>query len=406
MSRENKKTVLAKAALEAGDESAVGVVSDLIQEALNVEASDIHLEPKKENLRVRLRVDGVLRDLPTYSSSLLPLVLSRVKIMAGMDIAEKRTPQDGNINLTINDRTVNIRASSMPTIFGEKIVLRLLSVERVVRPVDDLGFSSDNRDRYLSFLNNASGMILITGPTGCGKTTALYSTLSYINTPEKNIITVEDPVEYRLEDIVQIQVNNKINLSFANALRSVLRQDPDVIMVGEIRDNETAGIATRAALTGHLVFSTLHTNDAPRAVTRILDMEVEPYLLTSCLVGVVAQRLVRLNCPFCTETYKPPGEELAFYLQATGCKSLPDFKRGKGCPQCGHTGFKGRTAVHEVMPIDDTIRNIIRRSGDTEKIRHRAHSLGMTTLAGDGLQRAAEGLTTIKEVFARAYSTF
>jgi type IV pilus assembly protein PilB len=386
----------------------VEMVNSLIETAVSRDASDIHLEPRENELRVRLRIDGVLRDSAPYSPEVAPLVISRLKILAGMDIAERRLPQDGNLQMDVNQERVNIRLSTLPTIYGEKLVLRLLRHDKIVMPLESLGFTEENYRRYMDFLNNAYGMILVTGPTGCGKTTTLYSTLHAVNSAEKNIITVEDPVEYRINGINQVQVNNKIKLTFARTLRTILRQDPNIVMVGEIRDGETAEIATRAALTGHLVFSTLHTNDAPRAVTRLLDMGVERFLLTSSLVGVVAQRLVRLNCTNCLEPYSPEEEELAFYQKlAESCGSGDvSFKRGRGCEKCDYTGFRGRTAIHEVMPVDETMRRLIMHSEDTEEIRRHAVSQGMQTLLQDGINRAVQGLTTLAEVIQVAYTVF
>jgi len=323
-----------------------------------------------------------------------------------MDIAERRLPQDGNIQVQAGEKSINIRLSTLPTIYGEKLVLRLLSSDKIIMPLEQLGFSEKNYKRYREFLTNAHGMILAVGPTGCGKTTTLYSTLHAINSPDKNIITVEDPVEYRLDGINQVQVNTKINFTFARTLRTILRQDPNIIMVGEIRDGETAEIATRAALTGHLLFSTLHTNDAPRAITRLLDMGVERYMLTSSLVGVLAQRLIRLNCRDCLETYFPGERELAFYEEKSGDKNIPSFKRGRGCEKCDFTGFKGRTAIHEVMSLDSEMRKLIMQFEDAEKIRNYAVSQGMQPMLQDGLNRAAEGLTTLKEVIRVAYTIF
>jgi type IV pilus assembly protein PilB len=385
--------------------SVVEMVNSLIETAVSRDASDIHLEPRENGLRVRLRIDGVLRDSAPYSPEVAPLVISRLKILAGMDIAERRLPQDGNLQMEVNQERVNIRLSTLPTIYGEKLVLRLLRHDKIVMPLESLGFSKENYRRYMDFLNNAYGMILVTGPTGCGKTTTLYSTLHAVNSAGKNIITVEDPVEYRIDGINQVQVNNKIKLTFARTLRTILRQDPNIVMVGEIRDGETAEIATRAALTGHLVFSTLHTNDAPRAVTRLLDMGVERFLLTSSLVGVVAQRLVRLNCTNCLEPYSPEEEELAFYEKLGGSGDV-SFKRGRGCEKCDYTGFRGRTAIHEVMPVDETMRRLIMHSEDTEEIRRHAVSQGMQTLLQDGINRAVQGLTTLAEVIQVAYTVF
>ncbi|NLC12251.1 MAG: type II/IV secretion system protein, partial [Firmicutes bacterium] len=306
------------------------MVNSLLHQAASQGASDIHLEPTENNLRVRLRIDGVLYDVAPIPKDVLLLVTSRIKILAGMDIAEKRLPQDANFQFKWQDRLLNIRVSTMPTIYGEKVVLRILDPHKIDMPINKLGFQKDNLQRYLSFLHNSFGMILVTGPTGCGKTTTLYSTLNHINSAEKNIITIEDPVEYRLPGINQVQINNKIKQTFANCLRAILRQDPNIIMVGEIRDAETAEIAARAALTGHLVFSTLHTNDAPRAVTRLLDMGVEPFLLVSSLVGVVSQRLIRIICPHCKEEDELEKDEELLYKKISRKNSLPVFYRGRG----------------------------------------------------------------------------
>ncbi|MGI5875382.1 MAG: GspE/PulE family protein [Dethiobacteria bacterium] len=381
----------------------VNIVNSLLQEGVEREASDIHLDPEENRLRVRLRTDGRLSDLPPYSRNIMPQLISRLKILAGMDIAEKRLPQDGNIHAEWGGEEINIRVSTLPTIYGEKIVLRLLSPHKVIRPIDELGFNRQNKWHYLNFLRNTHGMVLITGPTGCGKTTTLYSTLHHINDPEKNIITIEDPVEYRLDGINQVQVNRKANLTFANILRTVLRQDPNVIMVGEIRDEETAEMAIRAALTGHQVFSTLHTNDAPRTLIRLLNMGIESYLLSSSLIGVVSQRLVRLNCENCREEYIPPDDELALYQEVCG-GSLPVFYRGKGCEYCNFTGFRGRTAIHEVMPITESIRQLIKESTNMEDIRRKFIMEGMNTLLQDGMQRAGRGITTLNEVIRETYT--
>ena len=387
------------------DAPVVQMVNNLLSHAAGRDASDIHLEPTEKGLRVRLRIDGVLRDLTTYSREVMLLIISRLKIMAGMDIAEKRRPQDGNIQFMLDKKHVNVRISTLPTINGEKMVLRLLSPDKIIMPIEKLGFNMENQKRYLKFLANAFGMVLICGPTGCGKSTTLYSTLQYLNSPSQNIVTVEDPVEYRLDGINQVQVNNKTGFGFASALRTILRQDPNIIMVGEIRDSETAEVATRAALTGHLVLSTLHTNDAPSAVTRLLDMGVKNYLLTSSLVGIVAQRLFRLICDKCKEEYLPPEEELAFYREVSGNSKIPSFSRGRGCEECGFSGFKGRTAIHEVMTVDGEMRRLIMKSRNTEEIRRYAVSQGMQTILEDGVQRAAEGVTTLKEVMQAAYVT-
>lgn len=394
------------APLESNDNSVVQMVNSLLHQAASQGASDIHLEPTENNLRVRLRIDGVLYDVAPIPKDVLLLVTSRIKILAGMDIAEKRLPQDANFQFKWQDRLLNIRVSTMPTIYGEKVVLRILDPHKIDMPINKLGFQKDNLQRYLSFLHNSFGMILVTGPTGCGKTTTLYSTLNHINSAEKNIITIEDPVEYRLPGINQVQINNKIKLTFANCLRAILRQDPNIIMVGEIRDAETAEIAARAALTGHLVFSTLHTNDAPRAVTRLLDMGVEPFLLVSSLVGVVSQRLIRIICPHCKEEDELEKDEELLYKKISRKNSLPVFYRGRGCPKCNFTGFKGRTAIHEVMPVDSSLREIILQKPNFERVRNHALSNGMQPLIMDGIGRAVAGITTFKEVIRAAYSSF
>ncbi|NLJ55891.1 MAG: type II/IV secretion system protein [Firmicutes bacterium] len=392
-------------AASAGDLSAEQMINFLLSMALSRDASDIHLEPTEKGLRVRLRVDGILNNLDTYTREMGSLVISRLKILAGMDIAEKRLPQDGNIPVMWAALPVNVRLSTLPTIRGEKMVIRLLRPDKIVIPLNTLGFKEEKYCSYLRFLRHTHGMILVTGPAGCGKTTTLYSTLYHLNQPGRNVITIEDPVEYRLAGVNQVQVNNKIKLTFARALRHILRQDPDIIMIGEIRDNETAEIATRAALTGHQLFSTLHTNDAPGAVTRLLDMGVEPFLLASALVGVVAQRLFRLTCNHCREEYTPSTEELAFYEEQSGSSAGDTlFTRGKGCEQCHFTGYLGRTAMHEIMPVDETMRKLILKAGGTEEIRRYAVNQGMQTLLKDGLSRVKEGLTTLQEVLQVAYT--
>ncbi len=388
------------------DETIIGIVDGLLQEGIRRGASDIHLEPVEDGLAVRLRIDGMLYPLRHFPRESMPLISSRLKIMAGMDIAEKRLPQDSNIYLNSENQVVNIRVSTLPIIYGEKIVLRILNPAGMIMFLDDLGFNKENKLRYLNFLEHAWGMILVTGPTGCGKTTTLYSTLRYISNPRINTITVEDPVEYRLENVNQLQVNTKTGLTFARALRTVLRQDPDVIMVGEIRDTETAEIAARAALTGHLVFSTLHTSDAPRAVTRLLDMQIEPYMLNSSLVGVVTQRLVRLSCRNCLEEDKPTPAALSLYREACGENDTPVFYRGRGCTSCTHTGFKGRTAIHEIMPIDETMRSLIQKTHSGQEIRNYAVASGMKTLLQDGMERVARGETTLQEVIRETYYAF
>ena len=343
------------------DAPIVRTVNSIIQQAIFMNASDIHLEPMEDIMRVRFRIDGMLKqvmDLPKASSQ---AIVSRIKIMADMDIAEKRLPQDGRIQLKINKSEIDLRCSSIPTIFGEKIVLRILDRNNMIISLEKLGFASELLAEYKKLISISYGMILVTGPTGSGKTTTLYATLNEINTAEKNIVTIEDPVEYILRGITQIGVNAKAGLSFARGLRSILRQDPDVIMIGEIRDRETADIAVRAATTGHLVFSTLHTNNAAGALPRLIDMGAENYLVASALIGVIAQRLVRRICPFCKEEYIIcAGSPQALFM---GLKQKDIvLYRGKGCYKCGYSGYKGRMAIHEVLRVNDRIRVIMEKT--------------------------------------------
>ena len=388
------------------DETVIQKVNALILDGVRNDASDIHLEPVKNKLLIRKRIDGALRDYPPLSKVISPQIISRIKLLAEMDIAERRLPQDGSMYIELEDTIIHIRVSSLPTVFGEKLVLRLLNPDNVIRPLDELGFTPVNLKQYYEFLEHPYGMILVTGPTGCGKTTTLYSSLQHLNVYEKNIITVENPVEYRLDRVNQVQVNSKIGLTFANTLRTVLRQDPDIIMVGEIRDPETAEIVTRAALTGHLVFSTLHTGDAVRSIIRLLDMGIQPFLLTSSLVGIVSQRLVRLVCLNCREPYKPSAKERGI-IEAFNCDGNGiTFYKGRGCDDCSGTGFKGRTAIHEVMIIDDEVRDMIRSSVNIERVKTTAISKGMTPLIRDGIDKSIQGITTLGEVIRVAYSTF
>ncbi|MDO9573802.1 MAG: GspE/PulE family protein [Candidatus Contubernalis sp.] len=388
------------------DEPIIRVVDSFIHRALKEGASDIHIEPQDEGLMIRLRIDGLLHDLMSPPKILQHQLVARIKIMANLDISEKRLPQDGRLLFQKGDKTLNIRVSSLPTIFGEKLVLRLLDRDKIVVPLDNLGFSSKNYSLYKIFIQSTRGMILVTGPTGCGKSTTLYSTLNHLNVREKNIITVEDPVEYNLRGINQVQANGKIGLTFARALRTILRQDPNIIMVGEIRDLETAQIATRAALTGHLVFSTLHTNDAVGAVVRLLDMGVEGFLITSSLVGVVAQRLIRKLCPFCQEEYRPSVEEWELFYRYYREGEAVKFFEGRGCRRCNQTGYRGRTAIHEVMPFTEDVKKFVLDNPSSEVIRQWFQSSGYVTLQEDGLKRAVEGVTSLTEVVKVAFGQF
>lgn len=384
-------------AAQAGMEGApaVQLVNRLIAHAVRSRASDIHIEPQEGNVLVRFRVDGLLREVFRLPPSVLSSLTSRIKIMGGMDIAEKRLPQDGRFQVTLERRSIDLRVSTMPTVYGEKVVLRILDKTNMLLNLDSLGFSPATREQYESLIRSSYGMILITGPTGSGKTTTLYATLNALSSPEKNIITIEDPVEYLLPGINQVRVNPKAGLDFASGLRAILRQDPDIIMVGEIRDRETADIAVRAATTGHLVFSTLHTNDAVGAVTRLLDMGIEPFLVNSSLIGVVAQRLVRLICPRCRELYEPkPGEvAYAFLGESAGKK----FYRGRGCQQCNYTGYQGRMAIQEILVMTEEIRTLVSARASATEVKKAAIDGGMVTLREDGLLKASQGLTTVEE---------
>mgnify|MGYP003607358247 CR=1 FL=1 len=387
------------------DAPVINIVNSLISQAVKNGASDIHLEPMENGLRVRFRIDGVLREATSFPKNIQGSIVSRVKIISNMDIAEKRVPQDGRLQVQEEDRPIDIRASSLPTIYGEKIVLRLLDQKSAILDVDALGFSPDNLEKYKAMYRHSFGMILITGPTGSGKTTTLHSTLNELNTVAKNIITIEDPVEYRLAGINQVQVNNKAGMTFANGLRSILRQDPNIIMVGEIRDKETAEIAIRAALTGHLVLSTMHTNDAAGAVTRLIDMGIEPFLVASSVLGCVAQRLVRRVCPECRTSYTPdidsPECVLMEGVDSTAvCRML---YKGTGCIHCGNTGFRGRVAIHEVMPMTSKLRDLTIHSYSAAEIERAAVDEGMRTMQQDGIDKALKGFTTISEVIRVAY---
>lgn len=384
---------------ELEDEAPViKLVSLLILEAFRSRASDIHLEPLPNRFRVRYRVDGVCYEVPAPPKRLQGSVLSRVKIMAGINIAEKRLPQDGRIKLNLLGKEVDLRVSTLPTLHGESVVLRILDKSSLLLDLGDMGFLPEDKERFEDLLNLPNGIILVTGPTGSGKTTTLYACLNKINQPDKKLISVEEPVEYQLSGINQTQVRPAIGLTFARVLREILRQSPDIIMVGEIRDRETAEIAIRAALTGHLVFSTLHTNDAPSAMTRLIDMGIKPFLVSSSIQGIMAQRLVRVICPTCKEPYQPSSEELfeiGLSLEdTTGLK----FYRGKGCRECNQVGYRGRQGIFEVLMVTDPIRNLVLNRASSSEIREKARSLGMRTLREDGWQKVFKGITTVAEV--------
>ena len=382
------------------DAPIVKFVNALITQAVHDRASDIHVEPQERALRVRYRVDGVLHEVTSQNKRIHAGVVSRLKIMADLDIAERRVPQDGRISLTTAGKHIDLRVSTLPTVYGEKVVMRILDKSSVLMELPDLGFLEDNYERYQRSFTKPYGMILVTGPTGSGKSTTLYATLNIISSPAVNCVTVEDPVEYRLPGISQVQIHPKAGLSFPSALRSILRQDPDVVLVGEMRDHETAQIGMEAALTGHLVLSTLHTNDAPSAVTRLTEMQVDPFLVASAVDCVLAQRLARLLCGKCKEAYEPSDAE----LEVAGLSAAPDgngrpsLYRAVGCTSCAGTGYRGRLAVHEVMVVTEEIERLIVTGASTDEIAKLAREQGMRTLREDGLAKVALGHTTLEEI--------
>lgn len=384
---------------------AVDIVNFLITKALQERASDIHVEPLENHVRVRLRIDGILRDIMSFPHTGLSAVVSRIKIMGEMDITEKRLPQDGRAEIVEQGRQVDLRISTMPTIGGEKVAIRLLDKESSFLQLQSIGFSPKNLAAFRSLCFQSYGMVIVTGPTGSGKTTTLYSALNELNTVEKNLITIEDPIEYRLAGINQIQVNHKIGLTFATGLRSILRQDPNVVMVGEIRDLETAQIAVRAALTGQLVFATLHTNDAPGAIIRLVDIGVEPYLVSSSVLGVVAQRLLRIICRHCKTSYIQEADSLEYAFLGEEHNGRGEFFKGTGCVHCGQTGYKGRMAIQEVMTITAPLRTLINRKVSTDELAAMAKNEGMITMRQDGIEKACQGLTTLAEVMRVASSS-
>ncbi|HEY7088391.1 MAG TPA: ATPase, T2SS/T4P/T4SS family [Tepidisphaeraceae bacterium] len=374
----------------------VNLVNVMLLTAVRDKASDIHIEPDKKGTRIRYRIDGVLRDMMKPPIGMHAAVVSRVKVIGKMDIAEKRLPQEGRVRIVAEGREIDLRVSSMPTLLGEKLVLRILDKANLRVRMEDLGFRSEALTRVKRMLDRPHGLFLVTGPTGSGKTTTLYSALDLVRSPELNILTVEDPVEYQLELVNQIQVQANIGLSFARALRSILRQDPDVIMVGEIRDEETARVAVQAALTGHLVLATLHTNDSPGAIARLLDMNIEPYLLSGAMVGVIAQRLARTICPSCATKYFPTEQELAD--AALTDKAGRPFRKGAGCPQCHDTGFRGRLGIYEVMEVTPELRRLIHQSAPTHQIWELLKKQSVLSLRDEGVQLALEGKTSLDEV--------
>jgi type IV pilus assembly protein PilB len=381
---------------QAAEPPIIRLVNSIITQAVREGASDVHISPEAHTVQLRFRIDGRLQEVPSPSKAMILPIISRIKILSNMDIAVSRIPQDGRFTVKIENKEINVRVSSIPTIYGENLVMRLLDMSTGVYTLDRIGMSPEDSAKLRSVISKPYGMILSTGPTGSGKSTSLYSILKEINRPDINIITLEDPVEYRMPKIRQIQLNRKAGMTFASGLRAILRQDPDVMMVGEIRDAETAGIATQAALTGHRVLSTVHTNDAAGAVTRLMDMEIEPFLVASVLLVSFAQRLVRVNCPYCKEPYKPPQEALS----AWGLDKVEgaDFQRGKGCVQCMHTGYRGRTGVFEILTNDEMIRKLILDGKTAQEITKTAREAGMLrTLRDDAANKVVAGITTIEE---------
>jgi general secretion pathway protein E len=383
----------------ASEAPVIRLVNSIIGRAVETGASDIHIEPFERALRVRYRIDGVLRDMQSPPNNLRAAVVSRVKLMANLNIAETRLPQDGRIRLVNRGKEIDLRISTVPTMHGESVVLRILDKSGVDLGFDSLGFSDATLPRYLDILDRPHGIVLVTGPTGSGKTTSLYTSLLHLNDGEKKILTVEDPVEYQLEGVNQVQVKTQIGLTFASALRSFLRQDPDIIMIGEIRDVETAEIAVQAALTGHKVLSTVHTNDAASTITRLLDMGVEDFLLTSTINGITAQRLVRTLCKHCREPIEvlPEIVEQFALEQYTGGAKVT-LHQGRGCEHCGGTGYRGRTSILEVLDMSDAIRSLVLRRAESQEIRRAAIEAGMKTMHQDGLAKALSGTTTLDEV--------
>jgi type IV pilus assembly protein PilB len=387
--------------LEVATAPIVKLVNSIIEQAMRSNASDIHIEPSHNDIRVRFRIDGDLTEIMVLPKSNLSPIVTRVKIIGRMDIAEKRIPQDGRVEMKFNDREIDLRISTLPTVYGEKIVLRILDKSNFNFTKEKLGFSKDNLDKLNKMIAQPYGMLLVTGPTGSGKTTTLYTILRELNVESKNVITVEDPVEYKLKGINQVQVNVKAGLTFASGLRSILRQDPDTIMIGEIRDAETAEIAVRAAITGHLVLSTLHTNDSPSTVARLVDMGLEPYLVSSAVIGIISQRLVKLLCPKCKEKYIASDSEKRI-LGIEGDNEVTLYKP-VGCNSCNN-GYKGRSAVHEVMLVNESIRRLINTGANTDDIRSQALKDGMTTLLQSASDLALKGDTSFEEIMRAGYT--
>lgn len=399
LKEEEKEAADISTITESDEAPVIALVNLIILRAVKEKASDIHIEPFGEDtLKVRYRIDGILHDVMSLPRNLQLAVISRIKIMSDLDIAERRLPQDGRIQVNVTGRKINIRVSILPAVTGENAVLRILDPSSILLKLDSLGFSPDILPNFLSLIKKPNGIILVTGPTGSGKSTTLYTTLNLLNSTEKKIMTIEDPVEYKLKGISQVQAKPKIGLTFAAGLRSFLRQDPDIMLVGEIRDRETAEIAVQAALTGHIVLSTLHTNDAPSSVIRLIDMGIEPFLISSSVIGVIAQRLIRKICPKCKKGIKITTDMKKILDEYEISSNEITLYKGEGCPYCKDTGYKGRVAIFELMIITENIRDLITQNVSTGKIREAAVKEGMCLLKIDGIKKVCEGITTIDEV--------
>lgn len=380
-----------------GGAEIIDLVNEILQTSVQARATDIHIEPDETEIRIRCRIDGFLMELKTYPKEVQLPIISRIKVLSGLDISEKRIPQDGRFKFLYEGREIDLRVSTLPTVLGEKIVLRVLDKSMVVVDMDKLGFLPENLAQLQNLIHRPYGMLLVTGPTSSGKTTTLYSALNTINTIEKNILTVEDPVEYRLKMINQVQINPRAGLTFAAGLRSFLRQDPNVIMIGEIRDLETAEIAVQSALTGHLVLSTIHTNNAPSTITRLIDMKIDAFLVASAVTGILAQRLIRTICPNCKQPFTPD-EDIIHGLNLADTGQAYTFYKGVGCDLCGGTGYKGRIGIYELMIVNNAIRELILRHASTAELTMEAKKHGMKTLREDGFQKVLNGVTTVEEV--------
>lgn len=387
-------------AADDSDAPVVKLVNLIIQEAISLRASDIHVEPFADRIRIRYRIDGVLVERDSPPRRLLAPLVSRIKIMSFIDISEKRRPQDGRIKMTVSGKHFDLRVSILPTNHGQSVVMRLLDRSSIQVNIKDLGFSEDDYKRFQQIIKRPNGIFLVTGPTGSGKTTTLYSALNELNRPDRKIITAEDPVEYYLPGINQVEVKHQIGLDFARIIRAMLRQAPNIILVGEIRDQETAEIAVQASLTGHLVFSTLHTNDAPSAITRLQDIGVQPFLVASSVIAIMAQRLVRIICPKCKEPDTPPAAELKAAGLTPAQANTANFSRGRGCNHCHHTGFRGRKGIFEMLRMNAGIREMTFNREPAQAIRRQARLLGMRTLLEDGVAKAVAGITTLEEVLS------